>query len=584
MQLDFSNVNTVWSSLLVETLNCLGLNTTIICPGSRSTPLTVAFAKHPNMEAIPILDERSAAFFALGIAKRNHLPVALVCTSGTAGANFYPAVIEAKESGVPLLIFTADRPPELQNCHAGQAIDQVKLYGHYCNWQTQLAIPSIEIGMLRYLRQTMVFAWERSLLPNPGVVHVNCPFREPLAPVVDAAVQPSLITFDSQDFLSGVFPQQKPNTNFLADEYLKEWSSYSRGIIIVGLAHPKDPKSYCQAIAKLAQCLNFPVLADVLSPVRNFAEINPNLITTYDIILRNSHLAQQLVPDIVIQIGELPTSKELRQWLEKNQPRQWIVSHRFDNFDSLHNRTVHIRAKIESFTFTQFPTIENHKKDHSFLNHWERVDQQIENNLQITFSKIQDLSEAKISWLLPQILPKETSIFIANSMPIRYTEFFWLPNNRRIIPYFNRGANGIDGTLSSALGIAHNNQSSVLLTGDLALLHDTNGFLIRDKFKGHLTIILVNNNGGGIFEMLPIAQNQALFEDFFATPQNLDFSQLCATYRIEYKMIENYQQLEISLTDLSYQGIRVLEIPTNRKQDTLWLKTHLSKFAKIEDK
>src|SRR6476469_9304030 len=184
MQINFSNTNTVWASVLAETLKQLGLTTAVICPGSRSTPLAIAFAQQvPHIDAIPVLDERSAAFFALGIAKRSGLPVALVCTSGTAGANFYPAIIEAKESRIPLIVLTADRPPELRDCHSGQTIDQLKLYGNYPNWQTELAVPSLDIKLLRYLRQTIMYAWERSHFPTPGAVHLNIPFRDPLAPI-----------------------------------------------------------------------------------------------------------------------------------------------------------------------------------------------------------------------------------------------------------------------------------------------------------------------------------------------------------------------------------------------------------------
>ncbi|MFS8119887.1 MAG: thiamine pyrophosphate-binding protein, partial [Microcoleus sp.] len=160
--LDFRNTNTLWASIIAETLQRLGLTTAVICPGSRSAPLTIAFAQNNQIETIPILDERSASFFALGIAKKSGVPTALICTSGTAAANFFPAIIEARESRIPLLIFTADRPPELRDCHAGQAIDQVKIYGNYPNWQAELAIPSAELGMLGYLRQTIVYAWERS--------------------------------------------------------------------------------------------------------------------------------------------------------------------------------------------------------------------------------------------------------------------------------------------------------------------------------------------------------------------------------------------------------------------------------------
>jgi 2-succinyl-5-enolpyruvyl-6-hydroxy-3-cyclohexene-1-carboxylate synthase len=209
MPLDFTNTNLIWTSILAETLHRLGLTTAIVCPGSRSAPLAIAFANHPHIEAIPVLDERSASFFALGIARQSHRPVVLICTSGTAGANFYPAVIEAKESGVPLMILTADRPPELRDCNAGQAIDQHKLYGTFPNWQTELAIPSLELPMLAYLRQTLIHAWERALYPVSGVVHLNLPFREPLAPIPQPDAQTLVHTFNTDSFFASVTPLQE---------------------------------------------------------------------------------------------------------------------------------------------------------------------------------------------------------------------------------------------------------------------------------------------------------------------------------------------------------------------------------------
>ncbi|HEY9300599.1 MAG TPA: thiamine pyrophosphate-dependent enzyme, partial [Phormidium sp.] len=185
----------------------------------------------------------------------------------------------------------------------------------------------------------------------------------------------------------------------------------------------------------------------------------------------------------------------------------------------------------------------------------------------------------KAAWLLSKTLPPGTPLFISNSMPVRDVEFFWAPNNSGIQPFFNRGANGIDGTLSTALGIAHRNQSTVMLTGDLALLHDTNGFLLRSKFIGHLTIILINNNGGGIFEMLPISKFNPPFEEFFATPQDINFAQLCATYNVEHEVITSWEHLKQRLNPLPSQGLRVLELPTNRKVDAKWRKENLGKFA-----
>jgi 2-succinyl-5-enolpyruvyl-6-hydroxy-3-cyclohexene-1-carboxylate synthase len=578
MPLDFRNVNALWSSILVETLYHLGLTTVIICPGSRSSPLTLAFACHPKIEAMPILDERSAAFFALGIAKRMGLPVALVCTSGTAGANFFPAVIEAKESRVPLVVITADRPPELRHCHAGQTIDQVKLYGNYPNWQTELALPSTAIEMLRYLRQTVIHAWERSRFPTPGVVHLNIPFREPLAPIPHPDTEALASEFDSKTFFAGVVNNE---ANFHPSSFpidpLEKWQSCERGIIIAGVTHANRPQEYCQAIARLSQFLNYPILAEALSPLRNYADLNPYLIATYDPILRHPQLAQKLQPEIVIQLGELPTSKELRTWLEIVQPTRWIVDPSSENFDPLHGKTIHLRTSIEQLSdrITESSTT----NPSSYLKSWCEAEIRVREKIHTTMRSLDLLVEGKVAWLLSQFLPPKTPIFIANSMPVRDVEFFWMPRNSQVIPYFNRGANGIDGTLSTALGVAHRHQSSVLLTGDLALLYDTNGFLIQQKFSGHLTIILINNNGGGIFEMLPISQFETLFEDFFATPQNIDFEKLCKTYGVEYQLITSWEQLKQLLNPLPKTKVRVLEIQSDRKYYARWLQENMTRFA-----
>ncbi|MDI9640606.1 2-succinyl-5-enolpyruvyl-6-hydroxy-3-cyclohexene-1-carboxylic-acid synthase [Geitlerinema splendidum] len=571
--IDFRNTNTVWASILAETLHRLGLQTAIICPGSRSTALTVAFAQHREIEAISILDERSAAFFALGVAKRTGLPVVLVCTSGTAGANFYPAVIEAKESRIPLLILTADRPPEMRECHSGQTIDQVKLYGTYPNWQVELAVPALEMGMLGYLRQTVMQAWERSRFPTPGPVHLNLPFRDPLAPIPQAEAIALEAEFPTDLFFSGV---KSPTVQTPIPHIpLAEWQSCPNGLIIAGTAQPGDPETYCRAIAHLAQALGWPVLADGLSPIRNYAHLNPNLIATYDILLRNANLANSLIPDRIIQIGELPTSKELRNWLTRFEVPVEIIEPSPHNVDPLHRLSIHHRFGIESLLELDFPA----SVKSEYCQRWQKCDREIQQTLNPELSNLDNLFEGKVAWLLPQILPQSTPIFIANSMPVRDVEFFWMPNSSKIQPFFNRGANGIDGTLSTALGIAHNHQSSIMLTGDLALLHDTNGFLFQNKLIGHLTIILINNHGGGIFENLPISQFNPPFEEFFATPQKVNFTQLCAAYNISYELIQSWQQLHQRLHVLPKHGIRLLEIPTNRKADAKWRQEILGNLA-----
>ena len=567
MQLTFNNLNLLWSYVLTETLKRLGLKCAVICPGSRSTALTVAFVQQiPHIEAIPILDERSAAFFALGQAKATGKPVVLVCTSGTAGANFYPAVIEARESRVPLLILTTDRPAELRDCHSGQTIDQVKLYGNYPNWQTELATPSVDMGMLGYLRQTVIHAWERCQFPNSGAVHLNIPFRDPLAPIPDGTD----FTLDTEDFFSSLISTLLPITN-----YQLPITNYQKGIIIAGVAQPQAPEEYCRAIANLSQSLQWPVLTEGLSPVRNYTDLNPYLISTYDIILRNQQLAKELSPEIVIQIGEMPTSKELRNWLITTNSQHFIIDNCDQNLDPLHGKTTHLRISVTEIGKLEIEELAKSE----YLQKWCIAEKQVRKNIDDYFENIDELIESKTAWLISQNLAPETPLFIANSMPVRDVEFFWKPNNLRIKPYFNRGANGIDGTLSTALGIAHHQQSSVMLTGDLSLLHDTNGFLIKNKFIGHLTIILINNNGGGIFEMLPIAQFNPPFEEFFATPQNIDFAQLCATYNVQYQLINSWEELKDSLKQLPKIGIRVLEVKTNRKRDVMWRKENLVKLS-----
>lgn len=585
MAIDFRNTNTVWASVLVETLARLGLQTAIVCPGSRSAPLAVAFASHPTVEAIPVLDERSAAFFALGLARQTNRPIALICTSGTAGANFYPAIIEARESRVPLLILTADRPPELRHCNAGQTVDQQKLFGHYPNWYAELALPALELPLLAYLRQTVIQSWQAAQFPVPGPVHLNLPFRDPLAPVTQQAAQEFASQFNESqffDFLDAPSPYGRSieQLNISAPEaFLSQCyaPASDRGLIIVGSGQPADPVAYCQAIAHLSQVLGWPVLAEGLSPLRNHASLNPYLVSTYDLILRQRELADSLAPDRVIRIGEMPTSKELRSWLERCQPRQWVLDAGGRNLDPLHGQTVHLPIAIETLA-PALPAGTPPEKS-PYLQQWCLAEARTRLAVDQAMAELDWLCEAKVAWLLAQSLPEATPLLIASSMPVRDVEFFWPPNDRGIQPYFNRGANGIDGTLSTALGVAHRNRSAVMLTGDLALLHDTNGFLVGRQFQGHLTIVLINNNGGGIFEMLPIAPFDPPFEQFFATPQGIDFAQLCATYGVTYERIAHWEQLHQCLSDLPDRGIRLLEIPTNRKADAQWRQNNLGQFA-----
>lgn len=585
--LDFRNTNTLWASVFVETLVHLGLTTAVISPGSRSTPLTLALARHPQLVAVPMLDERSASFFALGQAKASGLATVLVCTSGTAGANYFPAVIEAYESQVPLLILTADRPPELRDCASGQTIDQQRLFGRYVQHYRELALPAANLRSLRYLRQVVAHAWQTCYIPIAGPVHLNCPFRDPLAPIEDGTAQPLSTQIDDTffrhlwrsqpDFLAQfpvVSPAQRTFTAessqtptdaraSVASALPARLGRSERGLIIAGPAQSLVPRAYCEAIATLSKALGWPVLADGLSPLRNHAHINPSIISTYDLLLRHAHHREALMPDQVLQLGALPTSKVLRQWLESVDPVRWIVGPAGRNLDPLHGAAVPLSVSWEMLTTGGDSS---RSAVTAYCRDWCDRDRVARQRLATHMENIPDLFEGKLSWLLPTLLPAETPLMIASSLPVRDVEWFWPLNDRGIQPYFSRGANGIDGTLSTALGIAHHHQSAVLLTGDLALLHDSNGWLNTAQRDCHLTILLVNNQGGGIFEHLPIAQFDPPFETFFATPQSVNFATLAAAHSATYQQIQSWQSLATALAHRPARGMRLLELRSDRKQ------------------
>jgi 2-succinyl-5-enolpyruvyl-6-hydroxy-3-cyclohexene-1-carboxylate synthase len=592
--LDFRNTNSLWCSVVVATLERLGLRHAVVCPGSRSAPLTFALARHPQIESISVLDERSAAFFALGLARQHHRPVALVCTSGTAAANFLPAVIEAHESGVPLLVITADRPPEMRECGSGQTIDQQKLYGGFVNHYHELAVPAAELGLLQYARQTIVHAFARTQIPFPGPVHLNAPFRDPLPPVEDGLAEEMRGKINPETFFSHLGPMasdsgagRSPDPTVVGASSLAKAEAESpaprhargpepverasrllhgpkHGVIIAGPAQPADPVAYCAAVARIAATLGWPVLADGLNPLRNHAAQIPQLVINYNAVLRSAALAARLKPEAVLGLGDWPTSRQLRQWLQGAEAEMWIVAADGRDHDALHGRSRHLRCSVEAFAASLSPA---NREPTVYSGEWLRADQAAGLTLGSRLSTLDLFFEGRASRLLSQCLPAKTPIFVASSMPVRDVEFFWGANDHGCQPFFNRGANGIDGTLSTALGVAHGNRPVVLLTGDLALLHDTNGFLLRPKLRGSLTIVLINNRGGGIFEMLPMAKFDPPFEEFFATPQEVDFGKLCSAYGAEHVLVRDWAQFTGLVSALPATGVRVLEVRTDRKRD-----------------
>jgi len=563
-----SNMSSAWGALTMEVLARLGVQTVVTSPGSRSTPLTVAAVRNPKLEALTILDERSAGFFALGLAKRTHCPVALVCTSGSALANYMPAVVEASMSGTPLLLLTGDRPPELQSCHSGQTIDQLKFYGDYVRHFHQLALP--EVHCLDYLRQTLVHAVTQALLPKPGPVHLNFPFRDPLAPERGAATiccatdlerASTVVTRAAEAFISA------SAFDTVAVERLV---SHQRGIIVVGTENPPGgDESFADAVAILSRKLGWPVIADVLNPLRNHAGENAALICTYDAFLRAATAAGALQPSAILQIGNLPTSKVLRKWLGELDASSFLLTRLADNTDPLHR----VATPLYGDAHVLAELLPHQNPDTDWIKQWQAVEAKTGKELDAQLDAMDALFEGKVVRLLSRHAPIGASVFLANSMSVRYGEYFWQPGNRAIAIYCNRGANGIDGTLSTAMGVAHRGCPAILLTGDLAFLHDSNGLLAKEQMIGSLTVVVINNQGSGIFEHLPVSAHKDVFESHFATPQQVDINRLCQAHGVEHASICEWDAFIASITDLPASGLRVLELKTDRKADAATLRS-----------
>lgn len=609
-----ANINTLWAGVLVETLRRCGVNHAVIAPGSRSAPLTLALALNPEIETTAALDERSAAFFALGIAKRTHKPVVLVCTSGTAAANFLPAIVEAHYSQVPLIVLTADRPPQLRGFGAGQAIDQQKLYGAYAAYAHELPLPRFDL--LPYARQTMVQAHLRALYPQGGVVHLNVPFEEPLAPVTGSEPLPE---FCPTDFFAACQSASLPNVAVCEPASLP-WDLEdalafgAKGLIIAGPYAVGQAGGLLEPLLRLGQAGGWPVLADVLSRLRHNKVPGLVQVAHYDTILRDERHAAELVPDFVLQMGPLPTSKVLRQWLAAHRPRRFVVSSATTELhDPLHGPVTPILGSLAHLAAGFAMSGHN-----AYSRRWEQAEQHFTQKIADAFTELALPEEPAVAnavapqkqkgaaaervplascssggetaktgdavlpfegcWprVLSQVLPEETLLFVASSMPVRDAESYWPLTDKRFQWYFSRGANGIDGTLSTALGVAHSaDRPTVLVTGDLSFLHDQNGLLLAPWFKGSLTVLLINNDGGGIFEHLPIARFNPPFEAYFATPQNVDFGKLAAAHGIDYDLAKDWNEVAKLFAKLPTQGIRVIEIRTDRKADAATRKAFL---------
>jgi len=556
----YPNLNALWGEMLAGSLHAAGVRLAVISPGSRNTPIVLGLVGQADIQCLPILDERSAGFFALGAARASGRPVALVCTSGSAGANYLPAVVEASYSGTPLLVLTADRPPEMRDCQSGQTIDQQKLYGDYVTLYHELSTPEASTPRLRYLRETVAHAVQVSK-ESQRPVHLNVPLRDPLAPTGDAA---ECIQFSDTGayFNAEETHQPDPPTGSQA-RVLEEMRRHKRGLILVGACNVAEPLPFVQAVERLSLHLGWPVLSDGLNPLRTHAGQLTYPVFHYENILRSTE-AKNLLPEAVLQISSVPTSKTLRAWLGVLDIPLWQVSATGHNLNALHLRCEGMFKDIREL----LPTAELPAGDAAYARQWMTAEATVAQAVDAALEGEGSLFEGKAAWMLARHVPEGADVVVANSMQVRNVEFFWPAGDSGARLFSSRGANGIDGTLSTALGIAHCGRPTFLLTGDLALLHDTNGFLAAAKLRGALTIILIHNDGGGIFERLPVSQLGEIFEDFFATPQQVDIAKLADAYGVAHQRIDSWEAFQKALTAPWQQGVRILELRTDRKADT----------------
>ena len=542
---EIAHANLAFGAYFAKTLSILGVEKIFFSPGSRSTPMVIGVERFSDIDLIPVLDERTAAFLALGQSKRKKQPVGLICTSGSALTHWFPAVTEASHSGIPLVLFSADRPPELQNCGAGQTIDQENIFGNFVRQFHQLEVPQTNENYRDHLVTVLKSAYQKSLGVNPGPVHINFPFREPL--LSESEVH---IDFDLTGFLTQPTDNIYPNS---PTEISKIISSSKKLLIVAGQYVEKNHLQ--QLYSK-----EVPVICDSLSSIRNTDEAL--LILRYENLLRDQNFAQKAKPDSIIILGPLPTSKTLRKWIENTSSKRIIIEPRGIKVDPLSGESIDCQISFDQLSEIDIPT-----QEPGWLDYWQNAEEKINSKMTKAFSEELALFEGKLAYLLSRHLPDRSNLFVANSMPIRDIEWFWQKktSNRKL--FGNRGVNGIDGTLGTAIGIAHESEDpSFLLTGDLAFLHDSNAMLFAKQFKGSLTIFVINNEGGGIFEHLPISREPE-FEKCFATPQNFDLSKLCSTFGIKYSLETSWSQIIEKIEKPIAAGIEIIEIPTNRKKD-----------------
>jgi 2-succinyl-5-enolpyruvyl-6-hydroxy-3-cyclohexene-1-carboxylate synthase len=546
----------------VDELARCGLREACTSPGSRSTPLVLSLAREPRIRSTSHIDERCGGFFALGLAKASGRPVALACTSGTAAANYAPAVIEAHEARVPLLVLTADRPPELRDLGAGQTIDQVKLYGTAAKWYLEVDEHPATPERLRWMRQLACRAFWTALDHRPGPVHLNFSLREPLV-------------------LEEPLPAEEPGGGGRTDGgpwIRRPWvptgagprtvealaadvTASPRTLIVAGRAE-RDPQ-LGPALAAFARRAGAPLLAEPLSGARR----GPAAIAHYDALLRDSGFAAAHAPTLVLRFGDLPTSKPLRQWLAGLDGALQVAFDAENAWQDPTGSVATLAAADPRATLTALGERLSGPRDPAWLDGWHRADRAAAEAIAATLGPA-GLTEPRVAAELGVRLPPGATLVVASSMPVRDVETFFPVREDAPRVLSNRGANGIDGTVSTAFGAAAAHGPVVLLIGDVALAHDIGGLLAASRLGIKLAIVVLDNDGGGIFDFLPVSREGAEFERHVATPHGLDFSHAAALYGCAHKRAGDPEGFREALDRaLAADHTTIVEVRTDRKEN-----------------
>ena len=534
---------------LVDEFYQLGVRHAVFSPGSRSTTMAMLFKEHEGFETYMNIDERSASFMALGIAKAHKEPTVLVCTSGSAVSHYLPAVLEAQYSGVPLIVLSADRPHTLLHVGAPQTVDQHKIFGTAVNYFEELAVPQ-ESHYYTYPRQVARKAYMKAMDTKKGPVHINVPLFEPLVPELSR-----------NHFEAGrsSFKVVKPNYSdiFACGEGNNLLERYERILILAG---PQIDIDEAEMIRSFGESLQAPILADPLSNVRGCGT-SKVVISTYDALLAGQAFWHELKPDCVIQFGQIVVSKRVQQMVASWDNVEYIeVNATMDSMNPTGKTTMHMQASID--VFTNLYGVKNDSP--AYLGKWQHLETAGKQKLGTAIEE-PSCFEGRTIRELQQHISDNAQVLIANSMSIRDFDYFWFSGESKAVLYGNRGVNGIDGTISTALGLAANGRPTYLVTGDLSLFHDLNGLAVAKTHNLNLTIILHNNDGGGIFEYLP-QKGTKHFDYLFSTSQGLDYSGAAKLYGCGYTKISSPNELSFVLAKIGQEsGVHIIEIPTNRE-------------------